>query len=76
MLIKHPILLTVPMTTNVLLQLKIQNNFVNMNTALIDTILSLILAAFKLHYEQERMMDPNPFFQQCFDWFVIKFGCT
>jgi hypothetical protein len=47
-----------------------------MNAAHINTLLSLILTAFKLLYEQERMMDPNAVFQQCFDWLVIKYGCT
>jgi hypothetical protein len=48
-----------------------------MNAMLIDTLLSLIPTAFKLlYYEQEQMMDPNTVFQQCFDWFVIKYGCT
>ncbi len=56
--------------------LKTQNNFVNMNTALINTLLSLIPTAFKILYEQEQMMDPNAVFRQCFDWFVVKYGCT
>ncbi len=56
--------------------LKMQNNVVNMNTILIDTLLSLIPAAFKLLCEQERIMDPNTVFQQCFDWFVIKYKHT
>ncbi len=47
-----------------------------MNTVLIDTLLSLILTTFKLLYKQEWMMDPNAVFQQCFDWFIIKYGCT
>ena len=47
--------------------LKTHNNVVNMNAALIDTLLSLIPTAFKLLYEQERMMDPNAVFRQCFD---------
>ncbi len=45
-----------------------------MNAALINTLLSLILMAFKLLYKQERIMDPNAVFQQCYDWFVIKYG--
>jgi hypothetical protein len=56
--------------------LKMRNNIVNMNAALINTLLSLILTAFKLLYEQEKMMDPNAVFQQCFDWFIIKYGHT
>ncbi len=56
--------------------LKIQNNVVNMNTALIDTLLSLIPTAFKILYEQERMMDPNAVFPQCFNWFIVKYGRT
>jgi hypothetical protein len=55
--------------------LKMQND-VNMNAAFIDTLLSLIPMAFKLNYKQVRMMDPNAVFQQCDDWFVIKYGCT
>jgi hypothetical protein len=42
-----------------LILLKTQNDVVNMNAALIDTLLSLILMAFKLLYKQEQMMDPN-----------------
>ena len=56
--------------------LKTCNNGINMNATLIDTLLSLILMAFKLLYKQEWMMNPNAVFQQCFDWFVIKYGCT
>jgi hypothetical protein len=56
--------------------LKMQNDVVNLNAALFDTLLSLIPAAFKLLYEQERMMDPNAVFQQCFDWLIFKHGCT
>jgi hypothetical protein len=47
-----------------------------LNAALIDTLLGLIPTAFKLPYKQERMMDPNTVFRQCFDWFVAKYGCT
>jgi len=47
-----------------------------MNAALINTLLSLIPTAFKLLYEQERMMDPNAVFCQCSDWFVTKYGRT
>jgi hypothetical protein len=56
--------------------LKTLNNVVNMNAALINTPLGLIPNAFKLLYEQERMMDPNTVFRQCFDWFVTKYGRT
>jgi uncharacterized membrane protein YgcG len=56
--------------------LQTQNNVVNMNTVLINTLLSLIPMAFKILYKQEQMMDPNEVFCQCFDWFVIKYGCT
>jgi hypothetical protein len=56
--------------------LKTRNNGVNMNTALIDTLLSLIPMAFKLPYKQECMMNPNIAFLQCFDWFIIKYGHT
>ena len=56
--------------------LKTCNDVVNMNAALINTLLSLIPMALKLLYEQERMMDPNAVFRQCFDWFVTKYGRT
>jgi hypothetical protein len=42
--------------------LKTRNDVVNMNAELINTLLSLIPTAFKLLYEQERMMDPNAVF--------------
>ncbi len=42
--------------------LKIRNNIVSMNAMLINTLLSLILTAFKLLYKQERMMNPNAVF--------------
>jgi hypothetical protein len=66
--------LTAKITHTILL--KMHNDVVNMNAALIDTLLSLIPAAFKLLYEQERMMNPNAVFCQCFNWFVTKYGCT
>ncbi len=44
--------------------LKTRNDVVNLNAALIDTLLGLILTAFKLLYEQERMMDRNAVFHQ------------
>jgi hypothetical protein len=47
--------------------LKTQNGVVNMNTALINTLLSLIPMAFKILYELEQMVDPNAVFCQCFD---------
>ncbi len=53
-----------------------QNDVVNMNAALINTLLSLIPMAFKLLYKQEWMMNPKAVFRQCFDWFAIKYGCT
>ncbi len=56
--------------------LKTQNNIINMNAAFIDTLLSLIRTAFKLLCKQEWMMNPNAVFWQCFDWFLIKYGCT
>jgi hypothetical protein len=56
--------------------LKMLKHFVNMNAVLIDNLLSLIPTAFKLLYEQERMMNPNAVFRQCFDWFVVKYGRT
>ena len=60
---------TAKMTHAILL--KTSNDVINMNAAFIDTLLSL-----KLLYEQERMMDPNAVFRQCFDWFVTKYGRT
>ncbi len=56
--------------------LKTRIDVVNMNAALINTLLGLIPTAFKLLYEQEWMMDLNPVFRQCFDWFVPKYGRT
>ena len=53
-----------------------RNDVVNMNAALIDTLLGLIPMAFKLLFEQELMMDPSAVFCQCFDWFVTKYGHT
>ncbi len=68
---KCPILPPAPMTTNPLLRknthtilLKMQNNIINMNAALNDTLVSLIPTAFKLIYEQEPMMNPNAVFRQ------------
>ena len=56
--------------------LKTRNDVVNMDAALINTLLGLIPTAFKLLYKQERMMDPNAVFRQCFDWFVAKYRRT
>ncbi len=56
--------------------LKMQHDIVDMNTALIDTLLSLIPTAFKILYEQEQMIDQNIVFCQYFDWFAVKYGCT
>jgi hypothetical protein len=56
--------------------LKTCNDIINVNAALINTLLSLIPMAFKLLYEQERIINPNAVFQQCVDWFVIKYRCT
>jgi hypothetical protein len=56
--------------------LKTHSNVVNMNVVFNNTLLGLILTAFKLLYEQERMMDPNAVFRQCFDWFITKYGRT
>jgi hypothetical protein len=39
--------------------LKTQNNLVNMNTTLIDTLLCLIPTAFKLLYKQEQMLESS-----------------
>jgi hypothetical protein len=56
--------------------LKMCNSIVNMNAALINTLLSLIPMVFKLLYKQERRMNPNAVFGQCLDWLVIKYGRT
>jgi hypothetical protein len=56
--------------------LKTCNDIINMNAALINMLLSLIPIAFELRYKQERMMKPNAVFQQCFDWYVIKYRRT
>jgi hypothetical protein len=56
--------------------LKTRNDVVNMNIALINTLLCLIPSAFKLLYKQERMMDLNAVFRQCFNWFGAKYGRT
>jgi hypothetical protein len=56
--------------------IKMRNDIVNINAELINTLLSLILMTFKLLYKQERMMSPNAVFQQCFDWFAIKYRHT
>jgi hypothetical protein len=56
--------------------LKMRNDIVNMNTTLINILLSLIPTAFKILYEQEQMMDPNAVFRQCFDWFIVKYRRT
>jgi hypothetical protein len=45
--------------------LKTQNDIINMNTARIDTLLSLTPTAFKLLYkQQERMMNLNAVFHK------------
>jgi hypothetical protein len=44
--------------------LKTQNAIVNMNTALTNTLLSLIPTVFKLLNKQEWMMNPNAVFRQ------------
>jgi hypothetical protein len=56
--------------------LKKRNNIVNMNAALIDAFLDLILVAFKQAYKQKRMEDPNAIFRKMFNWFVFKYGRT
>ncbi len=53
-----------------------RNAIVNMNVTLIKSLLSLIRSAFKLLCEQERMMDTNAVFRQCFYWFAIMYRCT
>jgi hypothetical protein len=55
---------TVAKITHAIL-LKMRNDIINMNTVLINILLSLILMVFKLLYEQEQMMTPNAVFQQC-----------
>jgi hypothetical protein len=42
--------------------LKTRNGNVNMNTTLINILLSLIPTTFKLVYKQERIMDTNTVF--------------
>ena len=56
--------------------LKTRNDIINMNAALINTLLNLIPSAFKILYEQERMMNPNAVFRQCFNWLIAKYGRT
>jgi hypothetical protein len=56
--------------------LKKRNDVINMNAALIDAFLDLILVAFKQAYTQKRMEDPNAVFREMFDWFVFKYSCT
>ena len=47
-----------------------------MNAALVDTFLGLIPNGIELLYEQERMMNPNAVFRECFDRFVKRCGRT
>ncbi len=52
--------------------LKTQNAIVNMNTALTNTLLSLIPTVFKLLNKQEWMMNPNAVFRQWFNSLIAK----
>jgi hypothetical protein len=56
--------------------LKQCNDFINMNSALIDAFLDLVLVAFKQSYEQIRMENPNSVFCKMFAWFVAKYRRT
>jgi hypothetical protein len=56
--------------------LKQRNDFINMNSALINAFLDLILVAFKQSYEQIRMENPNSVFWVMFAWLVTKYGHT
>ena len=49
------------------IKLKSPSNVINTNAALVDTFLGLIQNASELLYEQERMMNPNAVFRECFD---------
>ena len=48
----------------------------NMNTALIDTFLTLLPPQAKLAYEAIRIMNPNAVFREAFTWFLEKYGTT
>jgi hypothetical protein len=56
--------------------LKQCNNVINMNSALINAFLDLVLVAFKQSYEQIWMENPNSVFCKMFAWFVAKYSCT
>jgi hypothetical protein len=56
--------------------LKQCNNIINMNSALIDPFLDLVLVAFKQSYEQIWMDNPNSVFHKTFAWFVAKYRRT
>ena len=48
----------------------------NMNTALIDTFLTLLPPPARLAYESIRIMNPNAVFRDVFQWFLEKYGET
>ena len=47
-----------------------------MNTALIDTFLSLLPPQARLAYESIRSSNPNAVFRDVFQWFLEKYGDT
>ena len=59
-----------------MIKLKSPNNVINMNAVLVDTFLGLIPNGIELLYEQERMMNPNAVFRECFGRFVKRCGRT
>ncbi len=56
--------------------LKQCNDVINMNSALIDAFLNLVLVAFKQSYKQIRMENPNSVFCEMFAWFITKYRRT
>ncbi len=56
--------------------LKQRNSVININSALTNAFLDLILVAFKQSYKQIRMEIPNSVFGKMFACFVAKYGCT
>jgi hypothetical protein len=52
------------------------NDIINMNSALIDAFLYLVLVAFKQSYKQIQIENPNFIFCKMFAWFMAKYGCT
>jgi hypothetical protein len=56
--------------------LKQCNNVINMNSALINAFLDLVLVAFKQSYEQIWMENPNSIFCKMLAWFITKYPRT